>query len=226
MGEKFTKYQILQDSKPFGVDDEHPFPISNAQRSWGCYRRTQIGVLVLILSVALNLVEYFQLCQQKTIAIEASRSKFGKVPSQSLYTLLTDPLAGLQANVETQYQYKTEYSGENETLATELWEAINSTSAGAIALDHDWAKSKGLIRAQNFPWDTEKGIYYVQGIHDVHCVVRFIMAHVPRKNPIDRSAEATSKINLRVSSRAGADCQLSSLDPLPGCVPASFHVHG
>lgn len=140
--------------------------------------------------------------------------------------LLTYSLADLQANVEIPYQYKTDYSGENETLANELWEAINSTSAGAVALDHHWAASKGLIRAQNFPWDTEKGIYYVQGIHDVHCVASSIMADFSRSNLTEWSAEAASKINLRISSRVEPDGQPSSFGSLPRCSPASLHVHG
>ena len=135
--------------------------------------------------------------------------------------------AGLQAEVEVPYQYKTEYSGENEGLATELWEAINSTSAGAVALDHRWAASKGLIRAQDFPWDTDKGLYYIQGIHDVHCVVssvvtQFFLISILLTAP----AEATSAIHIRVSSRAGAVCQPSPFDPLPRRIPAPLHVHG
>ena len=131
---------------------------------------------------------------------------------QSLISLL----AGLQANVKVPYQSKTEYSGKDEGLATESWEAINSTSAGAVALDHHWAASQGLIRAQDFPWDTDKGIYYIQGIHDVHCVVRSVVAQSFLISVLLTAfAEATSEINIRVPSRAGADCQPSSFDPLP-----------
>ena len=86
-------------------------------------------------------------------------------------------------------------------LATELWEAINSTSAGAVALDHHWAASKGLIRAQDFPWDTEKGIYYIQGIHDVHCVVSSVVTQsFLISTQLTVPAEATSEIHIRVSS--------------------------
>ena len=130
---------------------------------------------------------------------------------QSLISISAD----LQADVKVPYQAKTEYSGEDEGLATELWEAINSTSAGAVALDHDWAASKGLIRAQDFPWDTNKGIYYIQGIHDVHCVVRSVVIRSLISTLLTAFAEATLEIHIRVSSRAGAECQLSPFDPLP-----------
>ena len=133
--------------------------------------------------------------------------------------------AGLQADVQIPYQYKTEYSGDNETLANELWEAINSTSAGAIALDHEWAASKGLIRAQNFPWDTGKGIYYVQGIHEVHCVVGFTVAQCAHGNFVDHfPTEAPTKVHLRISPRAEAVCKLQSSTSLPRCASASLHV--
>lgn len=79
MGDKFLGYSLVQDGKPSDVNDEHPFPINKAQRSWSHYRRTRIGVLVLLLSVALNVVDYVQLCQQKAIAAEACRSKFGEI---------------------------------------------------------------------------------------------------------------------------------------------------
>ena len=109
--------------------------------------------------------------------------------------------AGLQANVGIPYQSKTEYSGEDEGLATELWEAINTTSAGAVALDHHWAASKGLIRAQDFPWDTDKGIYYIQGIHDVQCVVCSVVTQsFLISTLLTAPAEATSEIHTRVSS--------------------------
>ena len=79
--------------------------------------------------------------------------------------------AGLASNLDVLYESTTDYSGENETLADELWESINTTSAGAVVLNHGWAASKGLIRAQDFPWDDEMGIYYIQGIHSMHCLV-------------------------------------------------------
>ena len=116
--------------------------------------------------------------------------------------------AGLQADVETQYQYETEYSGDNETLANELWEAINSTSAGAIALNHEWAALKGLIRAQSFPGDTGKGIYHVQGIHDFHCVVGFTVAQCAHGNFLNYfPTEAPSKIHLRILPRVNLQIQ-------------------
>ena len=116
--------------------------------------------------------------------------------------------AGLQADVEIPYQNKTEYSGDNETIANVLWEASNSTSAGAIALNHEWAALKGLIRAQSFPGDTGKGIYYVQGIHDVHCTVGFTVAQCAHGSFVNYfPTEAPSKIHLRISPRVNLRIQ-------------------
>ena len=61
-------------------------------------------------------------------------------------------------------------SGDNDTEQNELWEKTNY-DAGNIALDDDYARGMGLPRAQRFPWDYSKGIYLINGYHNLHCVV-------------------------------------------------------
>ena len=53
------------------------------------------------------------------------------------------------------------------------WDAID-TNAMAVALHDDYATSVGLPPSTPFPWDTERTIYYVKGIHDLHCLVRTV----------------------------------------------------
>jgi len=50
------------------------------------------------------------------------------------------------------------------------WDAID-TNAMAVTLDDRFAKRVGLPNSTRFPWDTERSIYYVKGIHDLHCLV-------------------------------------------------------
>lgn len=50
------------------------------------------------------------------------------------------------------------------------WDAID-TNALPIALHDKFAKSAGLPASTHFPWDTERSIYYIKGIHDLHCLV-------------------------------------------------------
>lgn len=79
MASKLGEYRLVQNGKAFDIDDEHPFSINTAQRSWNPYWRTKFFVLALVLSVALNVAGYFQLGQQKALAFEATHSKFGKI---------------------------------------------------------------------------------------------------------------------------------------------------
>ncbi|CAN9129469.1 unnamed protein product [Alternaria alternata] len=49
------------------------------------------------------------------------------------------------------------------------WDAIN-TNAMAITLEDGFAKRMSLPPSTRFPWDTERSIYYIKGIHDLHCL--------------------------------------------------------
>ncbi|MCJ1437316.1 hypothetical protein MMC27_006703 [Xylographa pallens] len=62
------------------------------------------------------------------------------------------------------------WADPDEELSNPLWDAIEYY-AGTVALDHSYAAAKGLPRAQDFPWDNSKGIYFLNGHHGLHCVV-------------------------------------------------------
>ena len=79
MGSKATEYSLVHDSESFFAEKNELFPINNSRRSWTRYQQTHIVVLILIVSIALNVSEHFQLRQQKALAVEASRSRFGKI---------------------------------------------------------------------------------------------------------------------------------------------------
>ena len=79
MGSKGPEYSIVHDSESFFAEKDELFPIDNAPRSWTRYQQTHIVILILIVSIALNVGGQFQLRQQKALAVEASRSRFGKV---------------------------------------------------------------------------------------------------------------------------------------------------
>ena len=67
----------------------------------------------------------------------------------------------------------TEYSSEDDNVSYPLWHDIN-IDAGVVALPDDFVKAKGLVPAQRFPWDESKGIYVINGFHNLHCLVRSI----------------------------------------------------
>ena len=87
MGSKGPEYSVVHDSDTFFAEKDELFPIDNAPRSWIRYQQTHIVILILIVSIALNVGGQFQLRQQKALAVEASRSRFGKVRQQSLHTI-------------------------------------------------------------------------------------------------------------------------------------------
>ena len=49
------------------------------------------------------------------------------------------------------------------------WDAID-TNPMAVALHDDFTRKAGLPPSGRFPWDTERSLYYLKGIHDLHCV--------------------------------------------------------
>lgn len=40
-----------------------------------------------------------------------------------------------------------------------------------VALPDSYAESVGLPSSQRWPWDESKGIYFIEGLHALHCVV-------------------------------------------------------
>lgn len=85
-------------------------------------------------------------------------------------TFLTGNLAGLSRDVPTAFERGGIYVDDDETISNAAWDAIEYYH-GTVALEHDYAASKGLPRSQNFPWDDTKGIYFLNGFHNLHCVV-------------------------------------------------------
>ena len=55
-------------------------------------------------------------------------------------------------------------------MADTLWDQI-SVNEGAIALTDAESGSLGLPTAQRFPWNDDMGIYFLNGYHNLHCLV-------------------------------------------------------
>ncbi|KZM20640.1 uncharacterized protein EKO05_0010958 [Ascochyta rabiei] len=73
------------------------------------------------------------------------------------------------------------------------WDAID-TSPMAVALHDDFTKKVGLPPSGRFPWDTERSIYYLKGIHDLHCV-KFIRKAIVSKHSGDNQSFNLNHIN-------------------------------
>lgn len=95
------------------------------------------------------------------------RSAYGQsLPATLSIYHLTGSIAGLERNISRPW---TPLVAHNETEQDEIWENT-SYDVGQIALSDDYARSKGLPRAQRFPWDKTKGVYLINAYHNIHCV--------------------------------------------------------
>ena len=85
-------------------------------------------------------------------------------------SLRYSPLAKLSWDKWIKYEHGGLYSSDNETLTNEAWDAINYDS-GSVALSDHYAIEMKLPKAQRFPWDDTKGLYFMNGQHQLHCLV-------------------------------------------------------
>ena len=107
-------------------------------------------------------------------SVEQSMSKYGSIHSVFPYTVtpLIDA-ANLQRNLSRPYigDYDSVYNNNSDLNATDkAWDLL-TIDAGAVALHDTFVAEKGLPVAQRFPWDERKGIYLLNGYHNLHCLV-------------------------------------------------------
>ncbi|KAI1630923.1 hypothetical protein F4809DRAFT_634636 [Biscogniauxia mediterranea] len=85
--------------------------------------------------------------------------------------------AGLRREIPIQIYPSTEYTNDNLTVVAELWEKL-SGDPGVVALSQDYTNTERLPHALRFPWDEDKGVYLLQGFHNLHClrtIFRYVM---------------------------------------------------
>lgn len=101
-------------------------------------------------------------------------------PSTSSPTLLTHETVSL-SNIDQTYQKLhtyTDFSSPDDSISAAAWDqyVIN----GFVALPHTWAQDRGWPLGREMPGDVEKGIYVVDGFHQLHCLVCFLQ---PQPSP-------------------------------------------
>ena len=115
----------------------------------------------------------------KVLTIIALLSSFGNLlwALQAFQTSSVQPLnedrsiyASLERDVPTPYRDDTIFSSHNRTIADAAWDSW-VVDPGIVALPHGWVKAKMLPQAQHWPWDGDKGIYLLNGFHNLHCLV-------------------------------------------------------
>ncbi|KAL4953181.1 hypothetical protein BDW69DRAFT_195030 [Aspergillus filifer] len=63
----------------------------------------------------------------------------------------------------------TEYSEVNRSVSDAVWQGF--TTNGFVAIPHTQAADAGLPHAEDFPDDPSKGVYVLEGFHQLHCVI-------------------------------------------------------
>ena len=81
-------------------------------------------------------------------------------------------IAGLVFDTPRRFTHHGAFNNPNDTSP---WESLNF-DLGNIALGDDYADSKGLPRAERFAWDGDKGLYFLNAFHSIHCLVRSILS--------------------------------------------------
>ena len=84
--------------------------------------------------------------------------------------MLIVPTAGLTQDTSSVLDGLSPYTDANVTLRDQMWLDIN-VDDGMIAIDDTDVAKWNLPTSQRFPWDTSKGIYLLQGHHNLHCAV-------------------------------------------------------
>jgi len=92
-----------------------------------------------------------------------------RIPYSSLNPSNSDP-AGLSLDTPTVHHHHTDYWSKNTTVSDALWDEID-TDPMVVALDHNFADTHGLPRSDRFPWDEQKGRYFIKVFHQLHCLV-------------------------------------------------------
>ena len=143
-------YQPLLDSSESGENDHasKPVPLSSTFN-------TKALAIVAILSCFGNLFLLLQNWRN-------SHTPFTN-GDRSLY-------AGLERDVPTPYRDDTIFVNHNRSIADAAWDSW-VVDPGIVALPHEWVKRKMLPQAQHWPWDKNKGIYLLNGFHNIHCLV-------------------------------------------------------
>ncbi|RMZ73333.1 Thioesterase domain-containing [Pyrenophora seminiperda CCB06] len=126
---------------------------------------------LLLLSLSANIL----------LVMDNAKLRISHIPARSNFS-------GLAFDTDVPYHAMTKYWHPNasDSEMEAAWDAID-TNAMAVALDDRFAEHIGLPPSTRFPWDTERSVYYVKGIHDVHCLKLIRKAIASKHNGSDKS---------------------------------------
>ncbi|KAH6514149.1 hypothetical protein HBI81_209680 [Parastagonospora nodorum] len=160
---------------------------------------------ILLLSLSANILLVFDNAKLR-IARDAAQTRF----------------SGLSFDTPTPYHAMTDYWHLNatETEMDAAWDAID-TGSMAVALHDDFAKRVDLPATTRFPWDTERGVYYLKGVHDLHCLKLIRKAIVSKHNNSTQTFDIRHMYHCLDGLRQDIMCMA---DDTPMPAPAKHHV--
>ena len=132
-------------------------------------------ILLLCISFSLNVIFSHRQLRDQHGRIDRSRTIYGRRLDALLSdydSTLKNSTAGLSRDVSVPFIIDRVYDSKNRSVADDAWKSpLLAPETGLVAMPDDWVTTKGLPIAQRFPWDNSKGLYVLNGFHNMHCLV-------------------------------------------------------
>ncbi|ORY18372.1 hypothetical protein BCR34DRAFT_504701, partial [Clohesyomyces aquaticus] len=138
------------------IEDEEKKSCSSGRWSVGVCPRCAFLCALVIVSISANIFQYLLLNPFLfPRRWSQERSEFAKIEYE--HNLPWDGV--------------TSYNNGNYTEQDLKWGELR-VDDGIIALSKSYAMEKGLPPSEQFPWDSSKAIYLVNGYHGIHCLTQ------------------------------------------------------
>ncbi|KAI1505677.1 hypothetical protein F5X99DRAFT_415765 [Biscogniauxia marginata] len=164
-----TYHALRRDSMERWSDEIPETP----HKQLSCWPRTLSWIfttsLAFLLAISLTANMVF-ICRGQPLSIPQASDGASQFGTNSC-------LSALKREIPIQIYSSTEYTADNLTTASDVWERL-SGDLGVVALSQDYVNEQRLPHALRFPWDEDKGVYLLQGFHHLHCLrtlFRYIM---------------------------------------------------
>ncbi|MCJ1458962.1 hypothetical protein MMC28_009339, partial [Mycoblastus sanguinarius] len=167
------EYRLLQENT--SDDEVHLRTPHRRQNLTSGSLPTFIVSVVLSFSLAANILWIIQSIRSTPGEPCSSQTAFGRVDALlwnfDCNVELTSLQAGLERNVPIAWTHDNDFVSHNRTTWDQAWETVDkSQGTGVVAIDDDFVEKTGLPKAQRWPWDKSKGLYLLQGYHNLHCL--------------------------------------------------------
>ena len=164
------EYDVTDDTERL-IDDHHPPKQSHL------HRRTRLSFVletsIIVLLALSNLITILTLFRTRTVSSETHPGRYllhcKYLPKLAHSSNLNSAcLESQEGSWQPMHTY-TEFSSFDRTTANKAWDSY--TINGFVALPNSWLEDRHQPLGRPMPGDPEKGIYVVDGFHQLHCLV-------------------------------------------------------